>query len=356
MQLIRITTGLDAKLTERGLTVSDFLDGYEVEVIAAPGNLGYIGYKKVTFVYQEYKDTHYKKRVFAGGRNTWLIQMLSPLIYKYDADDILVVFKKGYQHNPLHNKTLTTGIRDVKALGITIINGEQFETVKPYKDLAEFIKLKQGDNAQNIKRLRYVDLDGSCMVSGLITGATLTSSHTSLLVLSKILGDTHTLWVDVSQSTTADQAKIAKLLTELENIKFVGDGSSMIRSYQKTLKIRNQSKFKSNIIGTIGAVGCLFCGVDEDDLLISAHLHRVTDIKNTPIELEAKRKLAVDGYNGIQLCPLHDKLYEDGILYINDDFSVGGNIDKYWVDGSKPVKYLEDGHREYLAKHRERVL
>lgn len=90
------------------------------------------------------------------------------------------------------------------------------------------------------------------------------------------------------------------------------------------------------------------CNCDIQRLIIASHIQRVTDINKLDLPFSEKRKLAVDGDNGLWLCANHDKLFEYGLIYFEDNMlkisdSLTENQKKY-------VKYLTFDIKENIEK------
>ena len=83
--------------------------------------------------------------------------------------------------------------------------------------------------------------------------------------------------------------------------------------------LRDQPAFRLNLFKKYGDKKCYLCDCDIDSLIIASHIHRVTDIKNDKnISDEEKKKQIIDGDNGFWLCANHDKLFEYGLIYFNN--------------------------------------
>ena len=68
------------------------------------------------------------------------------------------------------------------------------------------------------------------------------------------------------------------------------------------------------------------CNCEIDSLIIASHIHRVTDIKNDKsLTDEEKKKQIIDGDNGLWLCANHDKLFEYGFIYFDNQKMVISN-------------------------------
>lgn len=83
--------------------------------------------------------------------------------------------------------------------------------------------------------------------------------------------------------------------------------------------LRNQPAFRLNLFKKFGDKKCYLCNCDIDSLVIASHIHRVADIKNNfSLTDEMKMKQIIDGDNGLWLCANHDKLFEYGYIYFDN--------------------------------------
>lgn len=70
----------------------------------------------------------------------------------------------------------------------------------------------------------------------------------------------------------------------------------------------------------------------------ASRIHRVTDIDKLDMPFSEKRKLAVDADNGLWLCANHDKLFEYGLIYFEDNvLKISDNLTE---KQKEYVKYL----------------
>lgn len=69
-----------------------------------------------------------------------------------------------------------------------------------------------------------------------------------------------------------------------------------------------------------GAKKCAWCNCNVPEIIEGAHICPVYKIKGEKsISNEDRRKAAVDGDNGIWLCRNHHRLFDSGIVTINED-------------------------------------
>lgn len=85
---------------------------------------------------------------------------------------------------------------------------------------------------------------------------------------------------------------------------------------------RNQLEFMKNLMHKFGDTDkkeCYLCHCDIQNLIIASHIHRICDINKLEIPFIERRAMAVDGDNGLWLCANHDKLFEYGFIYFEND-------------------------------------
>ncbi|QOT08457.1 HNH endonuclease [Paenibacillus sp. JNUCC32] len=111
---------------------------------------------------------------------------------------------------------------------------------------------------------------------------------------------------------------------------------------------RGQAIFKKKLFED--SAECAICRMDEPTLLIASH------IKPWKYSSNFER---LDKYNGLLLCPNHDKLFDQGLITFTDD----GNVvissllttktkETFGLTESLFI-YLDEGHKKYLSWHRE---
>jgi putative restriction endonuclease len=111
---------------------------------------------------------------------------------------------------------------------------------------------------------------------------------------------------------------------------------------------RGQAIFKKKLLED--SAKCAICGIDESSLLIASH------IKPWKYSSDFER---LDKYNGLLLCPNHDKLFDQGLITFTDEGSVIissfltpktknklGLTENSWI-------HLDEAYKKYLSWHRE---
>ena len=163
---------------------------------------------------------------------------------------------------------------------------------------------------------------------------------------------------------------------------------------------RDTPRFHYNLLQKFHEKKCYLCNCDIEKLIIGSHIHRVTDIIHSTEEEIVKKQQIIDRDNGFWLCANHDKLFEWGFIYFENDkliisdklnnsqrefvknitfdipekmlenrLNVNSNIDnsslmvaeKLELYGVEPAFHILKEHynenmHKYLEKHKNRVL
>ena len=118
--------------------------------------------------------------------------------------------------------------------------------------------------------------------------------------------------INIVKATKVVKERKQKKILMLKNLfKEVSENDLLI---EKIVKARNQfyqSKFRQRLIEEFKSK-CAFCEINEPDLLIAAHIIPFSDLLDSPNQ-------AFNHNNGILLCPIHDKLFENSMFLALDD-------------------------------------
>ena len=139
---------------------------------------------------------------------------------------------------------------------------------------------------------------------------------------------------------------------------------------------RNQAEFIKNLMTKYGSdeKKCYLCNCNIQKMIIASHIHRVCDINNEDIPFLDKRAKAISGDNGLWLCANHDKLFEYGMVYFDDngvmqvsnlndlteeqrEYVEGITIPNNSDNNSVVIEddLLTDNMKEFLSIHRHRT-
>lgn len=107
----------------------------------------------------------------------------------------------------------------------------------------------------------------------------------------------------------------------------IDDGRMDFETTTESIAKRDSKKYHYNLLQKFKEKRCYLCGCDIENLIIGSHIHRVTDILKSNLTEEEKQLQIVDGDNGFWLCANHDKLFEYGLIYFeNDKLKIRDNL------------------------------
>lgn len=170
--------------------------------------------------------------------------------------------------------------------------------------------------------------------------------------------------IDVSQTITEDtvanslaELKLAMLDDSLNGLKM--DDNEKQQYIDNVVRMRNQSiqtRFRKGLLEHNDHV-CPICGFSFEKFLIASHIKPYAKCDDTYD--------AINHFNGLLMCPNHDKLFEDA-RYMTIDFKTGKIILSKEAEISKdfgslagvsiPKVYIENERRHYLEWHNNRFL
>ena len=147
------------------------------------------------------------------------------------------------------------------------------------------------------------------------------------------------------------------VLRHMENISIVPTDMQLEkRVFKNSLR---SPRFTFNLLERLGQKHCAFCDCEIPELIQGAHIWPVADIKRSPtLSLEEKMAHAVNGENGLWLCENHHKLFDEGLLNINQNGEIVYRdklekmhivfMDKITTNKQVPSQFLSDGFLKYL--------
>ncbi len=112
----------------------------------------------------------------------------------------------------------------------------------------------------------------------------------------------------------------------------------------------NQDVFRNSLINKYGC--CAMCRISNPKLLVASHIK--------PWSVSDKHE-KLDVYNGLLLCPNHDRLFDSGLISFLDDgkIMISPELDKInqiFANITPNMKIeLDDDMRYYMKYHRENV-
>ncbi len=267
-------------------------------------------------------------RETADARNAFLAQYISTVLSQYVEDLTTKQKKLSIFLLDTSDRAKTDFIIDTyrvaKTLGINILNESELglSSIQPYnsfKDWKNARNNRQQYNPANQSSYAMEDED-EYTIFGKLYGANGKESAFLACQLAEIAKKENKKlnFVQVKEHGTEIISSSDKKLLEYYGVN-ISEGSIVLKDKQirDRSTCRKQDEFKFNLLEKYGNKKCYLCGCDIESNIIASHIHRITDIDNSNIPDEEKRRQAVDGDNGLWLCANHDKMFENGIITFN---------------------------------------
>jgi putative restriction endonuclease len=112
-----------------------------------------------------------------------------------------------------------------------------------------------------------------------------------------------------------------------------------------------QGRFRDDLLEYWG--GCAVTGISNPELVIASHIKPWRSSSNEE---------RVFRFNGLLLLPQYDRLFDRGYISFSNDGELLSSpalktlpSSLLGIDDSKGLRNIDDGHRHFLAHHRERV-
>ena len=306
------------------------------------------------------------------------------------------LYLKGTDHNRAKTKAQQIYYRLAKTVGIRLLNEYEFSDdikryiSKPFHSINEWklARLEMANANRGNKSSYIIENEDSYTFYGKTFGANGRESIFILYVLANLIKDENKkiFLYEVSdngsfafESSQNEESKKFKKMLNALNVVYYADSIQYVENEEyealddENRDARYQAEFMRNLLikfnskkddhGNIVCDSnnrpiilddikrCYLCNCDIQRLIIASHIQRVTDINKLNIEFKEKRKLAVDGDNGLWLCANHDKLFEYGLIYFdNNQLKIS---DKLNEEQKKYVEYLTFDVREKVEEFNE---
>lgn len=332
-----------------------------------------------------------------GSTNAYFVEFIPLAIADYylnETDKVksIELYLKGTSHNRAKTSAQQIYYRLAKTVGIKILNEFEFDAAIrkniafPFENVEEWKKarMKMANTKRKNKSSYIIENDDSYVFYGKTFGANGRESVFLLYVLANLVKkENKKIYLyEVSdngsfriESSSKEEQKFKKVLKDL-NVVYYADSVKYVKNEEtETLlddnkNARYQAEFMRNllykfnskkdsegniILGTDGKPiiiddikRCYLCNCDIQKLIIASHIHRVADINKLDLPFSEKRRIAVDGDNGLWLCANHDKLFEYGLIYFEDNMlKISDNLTE---KQKKYVEYLTFDIRENVER------
>ncbi len=261
--------------------------------------------------------------------------------------------------------------RICKTLGINIINENELKIskIQPYNSFIDWKSAKstrQQYNSANNSSYAIEDEDGYTLYGKLYGANGKESSFIACQLANIAKNENKNLkFIPVKEHGTETLSQTDESLLSFYGVD-TSSGSIVLNKRQSEQSTcRKQDEFKFNLLEKYGKKKCYLCDCDIEPNIIASHIHRITDIDNSTLPNEEKRKQAVDANNGFWLCANHDKMFEHGIITFdkNGYLVINSKLKDYqiaYINYITNVLKIADNHLtteliSYLLIHNKRV-
>jgi len=284
-----------------------------------------------------------------NSRNSHLMQFVAPAYVRFHKDTAINKKLHIYIIKPdLNDKTdyIKMFYRCFLTLDIDILNFKQINisnitSFVNYDDFKNYRNETSGRNAHN-NQTYFTNDEEQISLYGKTFGANAMESFIFGLVLRKI-SEKNVVFYEVVDNKSKNIPKEQKNILTNNGIVF-GDKIKLLpNGYAKSVHktgSRNTPNFHYNLLQKFGEKRCYLCGCSIEHLVIGSHIERITDIDNNKNYIdEEKARRATDGDNGFWLCANHDKMFEFGIIYFEENLlkinlSVTDKLEKIFINDS----------------------
>ena len=193
----------------------------------------------------------------------------------------------------------------------------------PFLDFKQMRKFRLDSQSRNVgnNSTLFEETDKEISVYGKSYGANGRETTAICLALRKLVS----LPIKVYNVNETDPAHLAsvdpanKYIFDYFGIEVDDESIDFESTDENVIAKRNSKKYHYNLLQKFKEKKCYLCGCDIEKLIIGSHIHRVTDILHSDLSEDEKQRMIVDRDNGFWLCANHDKMFEHGLIYFNND-------------------------------------
>lgn len=362
---------------------------YEIEFIDRSNGQYLVFETDIEKKWVSFSADYTRRKGDTGSTNAYFVESIPMALADYYLDNTtknkkIELYLMGINHNRAKTPAQQIYYRLAKTVGISILNEDLFgieirrNITFPFEDINEWklARLNMRNSNSSNKPSYIIENDDAYTFYGKTFGANGRESIFILYVLAHLakkenkpiylyeVTDNGSFSFE-SPRNNEEYTKFKSMLVDLGIIYFVDsieyvDNEEYEKLDDKNKSSRYQAEFMRNLLikynskrdsaGNIVCDShgrpiilddikrCYLCDCDIQQLIIASHIHRVSDIDKMDLPFSEKRKLAVDADNGLWLCANHDKLFEYGLIYFeNNKLKVSKELNDNQM---KYVKYL----------------
>lgn len=306
-----------------------------------------------------------------NGRNTFILQGFEGAYIEYLKDctiknkkiKFLFLYNFFEKNSKKSNNFFDYSIILLKSLNVEIINIDFYKWNEKDNDNNRFYDASQIQNFKtkiykknNNPTIVFYDKEENKIINYIFCkfdGANSSDSFLLILLLSNF-GETK---INIKNKNKKIPSKYSCIFKNNPNLFFDNEIKNKLE-IKKEKNIRNQSKFVYELFKKYKNKKCLMCDCEIYDLIEAAHIFSISEIKKEKIDNKKKEKQAIDSNNGMWLCILHHKLYDQKKINILNDgkLEISKKLkekDKNWIFNftNKKIIFWSEEMNEYYIKN-----
>jgi hypothetical protein len=234
--------------------------------------------------------------------------------------------------------------RLMKTAGVEFLNEKEFlkNSIFPFSAVEDIIvnrNMNKIKNKSNNSTYLTRNSDNIIQIYGKTYGANKKESTLLCIAISRIADTSVELYQICEQNLSILPKPDLEVIERLGNIKIITTNLTLERKeFEHNDSIRSII-YIYNLLSKLGDKSCAFCDCGNPRLIHGAHIWSVEDIKKeSNLNQKEKLKHAIDGDNGIWLCPNHHKMFDLNLLMIS-------------IEGKLKIKSdLKEDLKKYIAQ------
>lgn len=218
--------------------------------------------------------------------------------------------------------------RVMMTAGIEFINISDYieENVLPFNSVEDLIvarNINKGKNKSNNSTFITLSEENTPQIYGKTYGASKYETTLFAIALASITDKKIELF-EIREKNLKELPKASLDVMRLLQIRIIPTSMTMERNYYEREDSLRTPRYIYNLLLKLGQKKCSLCDCEMPQLIQGAHIWPVAEIKKQrTISLEERLEHAVDADNGLWLCQNHHRLFDEDVIKIEADGSVG---------------------------------
>ena len=257
--------------------------------------------------------------------------------------------------------------RLMKTVGFTYLNDQEMlgQQITPFSSIEDIIHSRKANTGRNqSNNATYITKSNARQfdVYGKTYGANKYETSMICYAISTLLqaNQKATIYEMIEGDLKNLPQPSVDVLGKMGNVNIVSTDMQLEkRAFTENNSLRSP-KYIYNLLSHLGRKHCALCNCEIPELIQGAHIWPVAEIKKAPLlSLDDKIKHATSGDNGIWLCENHHKMFDEDLIFINNDGSITYKedleeqhvafINSITTISALPPEVLTEQFLEYLA-------